>query len=335
MKNILTIHSCKHFIFFMTYAFIVFWIDSDNGITHAATTTYPSRTVTLIVPQAAGGTSDFVARVIAGPLSVNYGQQFIVENRPGAGGNIGTQTAAKAQPDGYTLLVTVSTHAINAAIYKELPYDPINSFAPIMLIAKVPFLLVIHPSVPVNSVADLIAYAKQTQEQLTYASAGNSTINHLLGEMFKSMTGINMLHIPYKGVADATTNVLGGHVKISFASMPSVLNQVNGGKLRAIGISSAQRSAAAPNIPTIGETVNGYSADLWVGLFGIAGTPTEIVNGLHANMAKILATPSIREVLKAQGAELVASTPAQLATTLKDDRTKWAHVVKSSGAKVD
>ena len=153
--------------------------------------------------------------------------------------------------------------------------------------------------------------------------------------MFKSMTGINMLHIPYKGGADATTNVLGGHVKIIFASMPSVLNQVNGGKLRAIGISSAQRSAAAPNIPTIGETVNGYSADLWVGLFGIAGTPTEIVNGLHANMAKILATPSIREVLKAQGAELVASTPAQLATTLKDDLAKWAHVVKSSGAKVD
>ncbi|MEI8403159.1 MAG: tripartite tricarboxylate transporter substrate binding protein [Alcaligenaceae bacterium] len=335
MKNILTVRACKHFIFFMTYAIIIFWIDSDNGITLAATTTYPSRAVTLIVPQAAGGTSDFVARVIAGPLSVDYGQQFIVENRPGAGGNIGTQTAAKAQPDGYTLLVTVSTHAINAAIYKELPYDPINSFAPIMLIAKVPFLLVVHPSVPVNSVADLIAYAKQTQEQLTYASAGNSTINHLLGEMFKSMTGINMLHIPYRGVADATNNVLGGHVKISFASMPSVLSQVNEDKLRAIGISSAHRSAAAPNIPTIGETVNGYSADLWVGLFGIAGTPTEIVNGLHANMAKILATPSIRDGLKAQGAELIASTPEQLAATLKEDLEKWAQVVKSSGAKVD
>jgi len=334
MKKILMTRSFKHFIFFMTYATATFGIDG-YGITLAATLAYPSRPVTLIVPQAAGGTSDFVARVIAGPLSVDYEQQFIVENRPGAGGNLGTQAAAKAQPDGHTLLVTVSTHAINAAIYRELPYDPIKSFAPIMLIAKVPFLLVVHPSLPANSVGELIAYAKQTQEQLTYASAGNSTINHLLGEMFKSMTGVNMLHIPYRGVADATTNVLGGHVKISFASMPSVLAQVNEGKLRAIGISSAQRSATAPTIPTIGETVNGYSADLWVGLFGIAGTPIEIINSLHANMAKILATPSIRDRLKGQGAEIIASTPDQLAATLKDDLEKWAQVVKASGAKVD
>jgi tripartite-type tricarboxylate transporter receptor subunit TctC len=302
----------------------------------AAAADYPARPVTLIVPQSPGGTNDFVARVIARKLGENTGQQFVVDNRPGAGGNIGTQIAARAPRDGYTLLVTISsTHAINPSLYRSVPFDPVRDFEPITLIATVPYLLVAHPSVPAKSVKELIALARARPGQLSYASAGNGTLNHLLGEMLKSMTGIDMVHIPYKGVAAALADMLGGHVPLGFASMPSVLTQVKEGKLRALGISTAERSSAAPDIPPIGDTVKGYDADLWVALYAFAGTPREIITKMHAEMLKALASRDLKELMATQGAQIVAGTPEQLAATLTNDLAKWARVVKASGATVD
>jgi tripartite-type tricarboxylate transporter receptor subunit TctC len=302
----------------------------------AAAADYPTKPVTMIVPQAAGGTNDIVARVLAVELSKSLGQQFIVDNRPGAGGNIGTQIAAKAPNDGYTLLVTITTtHAANPALYKKVPFDSVKDFDPITPIAVVPYVLVVHPSVPAKSVKELIDLAKSKPGQLQYASAGNGTLNHLLGEMLKSMAGIDMVHVPYKGVAPALTDMLGGQVSIGFASMPSVLPYIKAGRLRALGVGSPKRSPTAPEIPAIAETIAGYGSDNWVGLFAIAGTPKEIIAKLHAETLKALNSKEVKEKLAAQGAELVTSTPEQFAAMLKEDLAKWAQIVKASGATVD
>ena len=297
---------------------------------------YPAKPVTVIVPQAAGGANDILGRILAQQLSAHFGQQFVVENRVGAGGNIGTAAAAKAPKDGYTLLFTISAaHAVNPTLYAQAGFDPVKDFDPVMLVATVPFLLVVNPSVPAQSVKELIDLAKAQPGKIAYGSSGNGTTNHLLGEMFKSMAGVDMLHVPYKGVAAILTDMLGGRVQAAFASVPSVRSHVKEGKLRALGISTLKRSSVAPEVPPVGDTVAGYDADFWVGLFAPAGTPKDVPAKLHGALGKALSSAEVREKFAAQGAEVVGGTPQQLSAALRDDVAKWARVVKAAGIKID
>ncbi|MGO4330860.1 Bug family tripartite tricarboxylate transporter substrate binding protein [Cupriavidus sp. 2TAF22] len=297
---------------------------------------YPAKPIQMIVPQAPGGTNDIVARLVAADLSQRLGQQVVVENRPGAGGNIGTQAAARSAPDGYTLLMTISsTQAINPSLYRQVPFDPVRDFEPISPVASVPNVLVANPAFPARTLPELISMAKAKPDFYRYASAGNGTLNHLLGEMLNSMAGIKLEHVPYKGVAPALNDVLGNQVPLAFASLPSVLAHIKAGKVRALGVSSARRSPFAPDIPAIGETVPGYSGDLWVGLFAVKGTPREVTQKLAQTMQAALADKTLRDKLAAQGAEVLSGTPQQFAAMLKADLDKWAVIVKKSGAQVD
>lgn len=297
---------------------------------------YPAKPIQMVVPQAPGGTNDIVARLVAADLSQRLGQQVVVENRPGAGGNIGTQYAARATPDGYTLLMTISsTQAINPSLYRQVPFDPVKDFEPIAPVASVPNVLVVNPAFPARSMAELISMAKARPDYYRFASAGNGTLNHLLGEMLNSMAGIKLEHVPYKGVAPALNDVLGNQVPMAFASLPSVLPHIKAGKVRALGVSSARRSPFAPDIPAIGETVPGYSGDLWVGLFAVKGTPREVTQKLAQTLHAALADKALRDKLAAQGAEVLDGTPQQFSALLKSDMDKWAKIVKSSGAQVD
>ena len=304
------------------------------GSAHADT--YPSKPIQMIVPQAPGGTNDIVARLVAADLSQRLGQQVVVENRPGAGGNIGTQAAARATADGYTLLMTISsTQAINPSLYRQIPFDPIKDFEPIAPVATVPNVLVVNPAFPAKSMAELITMAKAKPDFYRYASAGNGTLNHLLGEMLNSMAGIKLEHVPYKGVAPALNDVLGNQVPMAFASLPSVLAHIKAGKVRALGVSSAKRSPFAPDIPAISETVPGYSGDLWVGLFAVRGTPKAVTEKLAKTLQAALADAPLRDKLAAQGAEVLTGTPQQFSTMLRADIDKWGKIVKASGAQVD
>jgi tripartite-type tricarboxylate transporter receptor subunit TctC len=297
---------------------------------------YPSRPVTLIVPQAAGGANDILGRILAQQLSQGLGQQFVVENRVGAGGNIGTAAAAKAPRDGYTLLFTISAaHAVNPTLYANVGFDPVKDFDPVMLVATVPFLLVVNPSVPANSVQDLIQIAKKEPGKIAYGSSGNGTTNHLLAEMFKTMAGVDMLHVPYKGVAAILTDMLGARVQVAFASVPSVRSHVRDGKLRALGISTLKRSSVAPEVPPVGDTVKGYDADFWVALFTPAGTPKDVPAKLYGALAKSLASSDTKEKFAAQGAEVVGAGPELLAAALRNDVSKWAKVVKAANIRID
>jgi len=303
---------------------------------HAHADAYPSKPIQMIVPQAPGGTNDIVARLVAADLSQRLGQQVVVENRPGAGGNIGTQTAARSAPDGYTLLMTISsTQAINPSLYRSIPFDPVKDFEPIATVATVPNVLVVNPAFPAKSMAELISMAKAQPDYYRFASAGNGTLNHLLGEMLNSMAGIKLEHVPYKGVAPALNDVLGNQVPMAFASLPSVLAHIKAGKVRALGVSSAKRSPFAPDIPAISETVPGYSGDLWVGLFAVRGTPKDVTQKLATTIQAALADKPLRDKLAAQGAEVLTSTPQQFSTMLRGDIDKWAKIVKQSGAQVD
>lgn len=299
---------------------------------------YPSRPVIVVVPQAAGGTNDIVARVLADKMGDVLGQaRFVVENRVGAGGNIGTASAARATPDGYTLIVNISsTQAINPALFSKLGFDPVKDFEPITLLATVPNVLVAHPSLKADTVAELITLARQNAAQpLQYASAGNGTLNHLLGEMLKSRAGIPLTHVPYRGVAPAINDMIAGHVMLGFASMPSVMSQLQGKALKALAMSSAQRSPAAPEIPAIAETIPGFAADLWVALFAPRGLPVAIRDKLHDAAVKAMNDPGVQEKLKAQGATIVTSTPDELAKRLDADLATWAEVVRAAGTKVE
>lgn len=302
---------------------------------------YPSRPITMVVPQAAGGTNDIVGRLVSQKLGEKLGVSTVVENRPGAGGNIGTQVVAKAAKDGYTLLMTISSsQAINPALYKAPGFDPVADFKPISLIGAVPNVLLAHPSFPANNMADLIKLAKEKPNGYQYASAGNGTLNHLLGAMLNDMAGIELQHVPYKGVAPALNDVLGGQLPLLFGSLPSSLQHIKSGKLKALAVSSPARSPALPDVPTIGETVKGYSGTLWIALFAPAGVPAEVLGKLEKGMQQALADRELRDKLEAQGVELAAPadkpvTPAQLAALLQEDLKKWAQIVKSSGATVN
>lgn len=298
---------------------------------------YPNKPVRMVVPFPPGGTTDILARAVGQKLSESWGQLVVIDNRPGAGGNIGTDIVAKSAPDGYTLLMgTVGTHSINASLYAKLPFDPINDFVPVTLVASVPNVLVVNSTVDSKSVKDLIALAKSKPGQLTFASSGNGTSIHLAGELFKSMTGTAMLHIPYKGSAPAITDLLGGQTNMMFDNLPSAMPHIKSGKLRALAVTSASRSPALPDTPTIAETgISGYEASSWFGVLAPAGTPKEVVARIHADIVKALSAPEIKERLSGQGAEPVGNTPEQFAQHIKTETVKWAKVVKDSGAKVD
>jgi tripartite-type tricarboxylate transporter receptor subunit TctC len=302
----------------------------------SAQSPYPNKPVKLIVPFLAGGTTDIIGRLVAQELS-KAGINAIVENRPGAGGNIGAEQAAKSTADGYTLFVgTVGTHGINSSLYAKLPYDPIKDFAPITLIASVPNVLIVPPSMPANSVKELIALVKAKPGKYNYASSGNGTSIHLSGELFKSMTGAFITHIPYRGSSAAIADVMGGQVDMMFDNLPTALPHIKSGKLKALGLTSAKQNTAVPGVPTIAEAgIPGYEASSWFGIFAPAGTPKDIVTRIHLVLTKALATQEVRDRLLSQGAEPVGNTPEQFGEYVKAEIVKWQKVVKTSGAKVD
>ena len=308
----------------------------------AAQGTWPTKPVRIVVPFAAGGTTDILARAIAPELSKAFGQQFIVDNRSGAGGNVGSEIVSKSAPDGYTLLMgTVGTHGINRALYEKLPYDPIKDFAPITLVAGVPNVMVMQTekarALGINTVADFVRYAKAHPGKLNMASSGNGTSIHLAGELFKSMSGTYMVHFPYRGSGPAMLDMVGGTMDVMFDNLPSAMPQIKAGKLKALAVTSAQRSAALPDLPTIEQAagLKGFDASSWFGLLAPAGTPPDVVNRIHQEVAKALSTPAIKEKMLAQGAIPSGNTPAEFARLIDSEHQKWARVVKVSGAKVD
>lgn len=295
---------------------------------------YPSRPVRMLVGFTPGGANDIVARIVAAKLSEIWGQQMVVENRPGAGSNIAAEIVAKAPPDGYTLLLCMTaTHGINPALYKKLPYDHIKDFAPISLIGTTSNVLVVHPSLPAKSVSEFIAYAKANPGKISYASGGVGTSLHLSMELLRSMTGINVVHVPYKGAGPAATDLLGGYVPAMFGSLPSQMLNIKNGKLRALGVTSAKRSTQLPDVPTFIESgVRDFEITTWYGMCAPTAVPKPIEAKLNADLVKALNMPDLRQRLAEQGVDAEPSTPEQFAAFIKSETIKWARVVKSSGA---
>jgi tripartite-type tricarboxylate transporter receptor subunit TctC len=298
---------------------------------------WPSKPIRYIVPFAAGGTTDILARTISEKLSIALGQPVVVENKPGAGGGVGAAETAKAAPDGYTIMGgTISTHAINATLYSKLPYDPVKDFIPITLIARVPNMLVINNDIPAKNVAELIALMKASPGKWSFASSGNGTSQHLSGELFKGMAGVEMQHIPYKGSPPALTDVMGGQVNMTFDNITTAWVLAKGGKLRAIAVTTAQRSPVAPDVPTLAESgLPGYEIGSWQGVFAPAGTPPDIVKRLNTEIVKIINSPDVQKKLLELGAEPVANSSEDFTAFVKTEVVKWGDVVKKSGAKVD
>ena len=307
------------------------------GGTSALAQAYPTKPVTIIVPFAAGGTTDILARIIGQALTAELGQSVVVDNRAGAGGNIGGQAAAKAAPDGHTLFMgTVGTHAINASLYKKMPFDPVKDFAPLTRVANVPNLLVANPAQPYKSVKDLIAYAKANPGKVNFGSSGNGSSIHLSGELFKSLAKVDMQHVPYKGSAPAVTDLLGNQIGIMFDNMPSAIQHVRSGKLVPLAVTTAKRSPELPSVPTIAEAgVPGYEATSWFGMFAPAGTPAPVLAKLNAAIVKVLAQPDVKKKINEQGAEVYSETPEQFAAFIQAESVKWGKVVKESGASLD
>jgi len=296
---------------------------------------YPQRPIRLIVPFAAGGGLEITARSIGQKLTEKRGQSIVIDNRPGAATIVGSEIAAKASPDGYTLLMITTTFAINPSLYGKLPYDPVREFAPVTQINSVPNILVVNPSIPAHTVRELIALAKAKPGQLNYASAGSGTSPHLAAELFKTMAGIEMTHIPYKGIPPAVTDVIAGRVTMLMTTTISSAPHVKSGRLRALAITSPKRLAAMPDVPAIAETVPGYEADAFQGMVAPAGVPKEIVRQLADDIAAIVRLPEIRERIVADGAEPIGSTPEAFGAFLKKEMLKWGKVVKESGARPD
>ena len=297
---------------------------------------WPSRSIRFIVPYPPGGPTDLMARSMSGRLSEALGQTVVVDNRAGAGGNVGTELAAKAPPDGYTLLMgAISTHSINVSLYRKLGFDPVKDFAPITQASTIPLVLNAHPSLPVTNVKELIALARKTPGQLSYGSSGNGGGTHLAGELFKMLTGTNLLHVPYKGLHPATMDIMGGNIPLLFNDLTTALQPYKAGRLKILGVSTAKRVAQIPEVPTIAETVPGYEAHTWFGVLVPAGTPQPIVERLSRESMKILQSDEIRRRFAEVGAEPVGGTPQQFAAFMAAETIKWAKVVKASGARVD
>jgi tripartite-type tricarboxylate transporter receptor subunit TctC len=298
--------------------------------------TYPNKPIRIVVTFTPGGAPDIIARLLGERFTAAWGQPVVIDNKPGSGGNIGADFVAKSAPDGYTLVVgTVGTHSINGALYSKMPYDMVRDFSPVSLVATTPNLLVVNNDVPARTVQELIALGKR-EGKMSFASSGSGTAIHVSGELFKSMTGIDMTHIPYKGRASALPDLLGGRVTMMFDNMPSSLPLVREGKLRALGVTSLNRSPAALDIPTIAESgLPGFEAVSWFAVFAPAGTPKPVVDKLQAEISRILKTPDVAKKLTDIGLEPVGSTPEELAAYQRAEIVKWAKVVKDSGAKAE
>ena len=298
---------------------------------------YPAKTVRFIVPIGAGGATDILTRTLAQRLAVVWNQQVLVDNRPGGGSNVGFEVVAKAPADGYTLLMAQPPFAVNVSLYKKLNYDPLRDFSPVLLAARSAATLVVHPSLPARSVKELIALAKARPGQLTYASSGNGTSPHLSGELLKSMAGIQMLHIPYKGAGPALNDLLGGHVALAFVSFTSAVTHLKANRLRALAITSAQRSPLMPELPTFAEAgLAGFVVYGWYGVVAPAGTPRDVIERLNADVSAALAHPDVLKILATFGLDPAEpNTPEAFGEFVKSEITRWAKVVKASGAKVD
>ena len=297
---------------------------------------YPSKVITIVVPQAPGGANDVIGRALAQRLSAAIGNPVIVENRQGAGGNLGTAYVARQPKDGHTLLLNAqSVQTINPFLYRKVPFDPVKDFDPVMVVGVAPYMLAVNPSVPAKNLRELVALAKASPGKLNYASAGNGTVNHLLGEMLKNMAGIDIVHVPYRGAAAAATDVVAGQVPMTFGSLAGLMPFVRSGQLRTLGVCTEKRTQLAPDQPTLAETIPGLYANAWYGLFAPAGTPKEIVTKLSTEIIKLMDNPEMRERLVGLGVEAAPGTPDQLATLLRDDLVRWSKIVKDSGAQLD
>ncbi|OAD13952.1 LacI family transcriptional regulator [Achromobacter insolitus] len=296
---------------------------------------YPSKPIRFVVPAAAGGPTEIVTRLLAERMTQSMGVSVIVEAKPGAGGNIGADAVAKSAPDGYTILMgTIGTNAINQTLYKSMPFQPLKDFTAVTQVVSYPLVVVVNPKLPIYSVADLIAYARANPGKLNRASGGSGTSMHMSGELFNEMAGVQMQHIPYKGSLPALTDVIGGQADLAFDSLVIAQPLIKAGKLRAIAVTGPKRSPAAPDIPTVAETVPGYAMTSWIGVFAPAATPRPIVDRLQQEIARALADPRVREQLVSQAADPVASKPDDFARFTADETEKWAPVVKASGASV-
>jgi len=294
---------------------------------------YPERAVRVIVTFPAGGGTDIVARMVFQKVAERSGAAFVIDNRGGAGGTIGTDLAAKAAPDGYTIVVVSGSHTINPALYKKLPFDSVRDFAPVAMLVTGPGLLVVHPSLPARNVRELITLARSQRGGLLYASAGNGTPPHLAAELFKLMTATQIAHVPYKGNAQAMTDLIAGQIALSFPTIPSALPHVQTGKLRAMGVTSAKRVGALPEIPAIAETVTGYDGSAWYGVLAPAGTPAAIVTRLHTELMTALRTPDLKDKLVSQGLEPASYIPEEFSALIVSELAKWAKVVAAAGVK--
>jgi tripartite-type tricarboxylate transporter receptor subunit TctC len=296
---------------------------------------YPSRPVRIVVPFAAGGSTDIIARLIGQWLSERLGQQFVIENRPGAGSNIGTEVVVNAPPDGYTLLLVGASSAINATLYEKLSFNFLRDIAPVSGIISIPFIMAVNPSFPAKTVSEFIAYARANPGKVNMASGGNGTAGHLSGELFKMMAGINMVHVPYRGEAPALTDMLGGQVQAMFGTMPASIEYVRAGKLRPLAVTSARRSELLPDLPTVGDFVPGYETSAWQGIGAPKNTPAEIINKLNKEINAGLADPKIKTRAGDMGGTVLTGSPADFGKLIADETEKWGKVVKFSGAKPD
>lgn len=296
---------------------------------------WPAKPVRWVVPFSSGGVADIPARIIGQRLSETLGQQVVIENRPGAGGTLGSEAVARAQPDGYSWLVVSNTNVINAALYGKLSYDPVKDFTPVIHFASTPNVLVVHPSFPAKNVKELIEVARKRPKQIFYASSGNGSSQHLFAELFGSLAKTEMEHVPFKGSGPAIAALLGGEVSMSFTGLSAVLPFIRSGKLRALGVTTAKRNAALPDVPAIGETLPGYDATLWLGLLAPASTPREIVNRMNAEIVKALKDPVVRKPLVDGGNDVTGGTPDEFGKLFNAEMVKWARIVKAVGARID
>ncbi len=297
---------------------------------------YPTKVVTIVVPQAPGGANDVIGRALAQKLAASLGGAVIVENRQGAGGNVGTTYVARQPKDGHTLLLNAqSAQTINPFLYRKVPFDPVKDFDPVMVVGVAPYMLAANTALPVKNLNDLVALAKAQPGRINYASAGNGTVNHMLGEMLKTAAGIDIVHVPYRGAAAAATDVIAGQAQITFGSLAGLMPFVKSGQLRTLGVCTEKRTQLAPDQPTLAETIPGLYANAWYGLFVPSGTPRDVINKLHSEIAKIMGTADMKERLAGLGVESAPSTPEQLASLLREDLVRWAKIVKDSGAQLD
>jgi tripartite-type tricarboxylate transporter receptor subunit TctC len=327
------VHSSDH-----RHAVVAAWILFSAGVLSAAADaqTYPAKPVRVVIPIAPGGGTDIVGRLVAQKLTEAFGQQFIVDNRPGAGGIIGTEAVAKAPPDGYTVLLTPTSHAINPSLYSKLPYDTVRDFAPVALLVSVTTVFVAHPALPVRTVKDVVALAKARPGQLSFGSAGNGHLFHLTGELFKTAAQIDMVHVPYKGGAPAIASLVSGEVSLLFETMLALQPFIQAQRVRPIAVASTQRSPLLPAVPTFAES--GYPAIVasnWYALFAPASTPQDVVTRLNTEIKRALTAPEMRERLRAQGTEVVAAAPEQLADFVRSELAKWSQAARASGARID